>query len=115
MSDIGSSLKGYRHTGIVTILFTDLVGSSQLWGELGDRAADELTRTHFRLLRDVVSGYGGHEVKSLGDGLMVVFPSAVGAVSCAIAMQQAVHDHNQEQPQRPMQVRIGLHAGEPIR
>lgn len=115
MGDLGSSLKGYRHAGIVTILFTDLVGSSQLWDELGDRAADELTRTHFRLLRDVVSGYGGHEVKSLGDGLMVVFPSAIGAVSCAIAMQQAVYDLNQEHPDRPMQVRIGLHAGEPIR
>ena len=115
MGDLDTSLKGYRHAGIVTILFTDLVGSSQLWDELGDRAADELTRTHFRLLRDVVSDYGGHEVKSLGDGLMVVFPSALGAVSCAIAMQQAVHDRNKEHPDRPMQVRIGLHAGEPIR
>ena len=115
MGDLGSSLKGYRHAGIVTILFTDLVGSTQLWDELGDRAADELTRTHFRLLRDVVSGYGGHEVKNLGDGLMVVFPSALGAVSCAIAMQQAVYDRNHEHPDRPMQVRIGLHAGEPIR
>jgi len=115
MGDVDSSLKGYRHAGIVTILFTDLVGSSQIIDELGDRVAEELTRTHFRLLRDVVSGYGGHEVKSLGDGLMVVFPSAVGAVSCAIAMQQAVYDHNRKHPRRPMQVRIGLHAGEPIR
>ncbi len=62
-----------------------------------------------------VGSHGGQEVKSLGDGLMVVFPSVLDALGCAVAMQQAVHRHNQAEADRPLNVRIGVHAGEPIR
>lgn len=58
---------------------------------------------------------GGQEVKNLGDGLMVVFPSAFRAVSCAVAMQQALHRHNEAGEGPPFSVRVGLHVGEPIR
>ena len=57
----------------------------------------------------------GQEVKNLGDGLMVAFPSVVEAVGCAIAIQQAVHRHNARQADDRLQVRVGLHVGEPIR
>jgi DNA-binding SARP family transcriptional activator len=69
---------------IVTLLFTDLVGSAALLSALGDDEAERLRRVHFGLLRDVASAHSGQEVKNLGDGLMVAFASAVKAVGCAI-------------------------------
>ena len=70
---------------------------------------------HFGLLRDVAVAHSGQEVKNLGDGLMVAFPSAVNAVSCAIGMQQAVHRYNARQGDDRLRVRVGLNVGEPIR
>ncbi|MDQ3659873.1 MAG: adenylate/guanylate cyclase domain-containing protein [Actinomycetota bacterium] len=102
-------------TGTVTLLFTDLVGSSELIQRLGDDAADRVRRRYFSLLRNSVQYCGGDEVKSLGDGLMVVFPSAVDAVSCAVAMQQSIHEHNSEHEDEGLRLRVGLHAGEPVR
>src|SRR5437588_8355606 len=104
---------GVRQGGVVTLLFTDLVGSTELLAHLGDDDAEALRRTHFRLLRQAVTAHGGEEVKNLGDGLMVAFPSAVGALQCAVAMQQAVARHNRSADQ-PLAVRAGLHVGEPI-
>jgi len=101
-------------TGIVTILFTDLVESTQLLEELGDDVAEEVRRKHFQLLRDTVASSGGQEVKSLGDGLMVVFSSALDAAGCAVAMQQAIDLYNQDPDVHPLHVRVGLHAGEPV-
>lgn len=60
----------------VTVLFTDLVGSTEMLARLGDEAADRLRRAHFVALREVAGKHGGREVKSLGDGLMLVFASA---------------------------------------
>jgi class 3 adenylate cyclase len=100
---------------VVTLLFTDLVGSTELLGELGDDEAERLRRVHFGLLREVAETFGGEEVKNLGDGLMVAFVSAVNAVDCAIGIQQAVHRHNARQGDERLQVRVGLNIGEPIR
>ena len=94
---------------VLTVLFTDLVGSTSLLSELGDDAADDMRRSHFTLLRGAIADHRGREVKSLGDGLMVAFPSAREAVACAAAMQQAVS----EQPDR-LELRVGIDAGEPI-
>lgn len=100
---------------VVTLLFTDLVGSTQILQEVGDDEAERLRRLHFGLLRDVASTFSGLEVKNLGDGLMVAFPSAVNAVACAIGIQQAVHRHNARHGDNRLQVRVGLNVGEPIR
>jgi predicted ATPase/class 3 adenylate cyclase/DNA-binding SARP family transcriptional activator len=100
---------------IVTLMFTDLVGSTELFARLGDDAAEDFRRTHFGLLRDAVARGGGQEVKNLGDGLMVVFGSAVDAVHCAVAIQRAVQEHNRSGNGTTFHVRIGLHAGEPVR
>jgi DNA-binding NarL/FixJ family response regulator/class 3 adenylate cyclase len=94
---------------IVTVLFTDLVASAALFDRLGDERADALRREHFDLLRAAVGEHGGREVKSTGDGLMVVFSSAVAAVRCAIAMQRATTGVEGRPP-----IRVGLHAGEPL-
>jgi class 3 adenylate cyclase len=98
--------------GLVTILFTDLVGSTELLARAGDEDAQQIFRAHRRLLTDAVAVHGGHEVKWLGDGLMVAFSSAADAVGCAIEMQQAscrpVEGEN-------LLIRVGLNAGEALR
>ena len=100
---------------IVTLLFTDLVGSTELLSELGDDEAERFRRVHFGLLRDVATAHRGQEVKNLGDGLMVAFASAVNALGCAVGIQQAVHRHNARQGNERLKVRVGLNIGEPIR
>ena len=95
----------------VTVLFTDLVGSTQLATSLTPDVADEVRREHFSPCAAPVIGNGGSEVKNTGDGLMVVFSTASAALTCAVAMQQAVHRHNQASG-RALGVRIGLSSGE---
>ena len=99
---------------VVTILFTDLVGSSELHERLGDDHANRLLRRHFRVIREAISAAGGSEVKNLGDGLMVIFASAVDAVNAAIAIQLRVERETRGSDDR-LEVRVGLHVGEPIR
>ena len=93
--------------GVVTFLFTDLVGSTALIDRLGDDAADSVRREHFDVLRKAVEDAGGEEVKSLGDGLMVSFASPVAALSCAVAMQRSMAEGD-------LRIRVGVHAGEPV-
>ena len=90
----------------VTILFSDLVGSTELLDRLGDDLADDVRRDHFAAIRQAIAEHGGNEVKSTGDGLMVAFASAAAAVRCAIAMQRACAG-------RGPGLRLGLDAGEP--
>lgn len=97
---------------LVTILFTDLVGSTELLSRAGDDEAQRIFRAHHNLLAEVAAAHGGEEVKWLGDGLMVAFPSAVDALHAATAMQQ--------QSRRPVSgehlaIRVGLNAGEALR
>jgi class 3 adenylate cyclase len=93
----------------VAILFTDIVGSTELLDSVGDDEAHGLRRRHFELLRRAVRQHGGREVKSLGDGLMVVFANPRAAVACAASMQIAVVEC-----QDPLQLRIGIASGETI-
>jgi len=104
------------HGGIVTILFTDTVASTSLMERLGDDEAERVRRTYFGLLRDAVAAHDGREVKNLGDGLMVVFGSAVSGVSAAVEMQQAIARHNRHAGANgaELSVRVGLHVGDPI-
>jgi class 3 adenylate cyclase len=96
--------------GAVAVMFTDLEGSTRLIERLGDAAALAIVRRHFAILRAAVDKHRGHEVKNLGDGLMVVFAAVDDAVKCAAAMQAAVA-HERE----AVGLRIGIHAGEPVR
>ena len=101
-------------TSTVTILFTDVVGSTRLLDRLGAAAGEELLRRHFGLLRSAIAAHDGREVKSLGDGLMVVFADPASGAACAAAMQRAVARHNAEQPDLAVGMRVGVHAGEAI-
>ncbi len=101
--------------GSVAVLFTDVERSTEALERLGDDEARGVWRTHFDLLRKAVTAHGGHEVKNLGDGLMVVFDSVRDAVACAVSMQESVHRHNRRHSEeRRLNVRVGLHVGEPV-
>ncbi|MBI1813806.1 MAG: AAA family ATPase [Deltaproteobacteria bacterium] len=107
-----SLLTAAARTETTTILFTDLVNSTELLQRVGDESAQRLLKAHHAVLRDAVAAHGGQEVKWLGDGLMVAFPSAADAVRCAIAIQQA--PHNAAAGER-LAIRIGLNTGEALR
>ena len=79
-------------TGTATIVLTDLVGSTALRSQLGERAADELRRDHDAALTAAVSAHRGRVVKGAGDGILAAFDSASDGVAAAVAMQQAVHE-----------------------
>jgi class 3 adenylate cyclase len=102
--------------GVVTVLFTDIVGSAALKTSQGDVAAQDLVRDHFDLLRQQVETHRGREIKTLGDGLMATFVSPRSAVASAIGMQRALADGNRARlPEQQLQLRVGLNAGEAIR
>jgi class 3 adenylate cyclase len=98
----------------LTILFTDLVGSTQLSQAHAPDKADEIRRQHTALLRQAITEHGGTEVKNLGDGVMVAFGSASAALTCAVAMQQRV-DLDNRREQRLNGLRVGISAGEVVR
>jgi class 3 adenylate cyclase len=108
-------------SGPLTILFTDVEGSTALTERVGDAKAREVLRRHERIVREALQAHGGAEVKAMGDGFMASFASATRAVECAIAMQRAFADWNAgvgaglAPPEgAAIRVRIGLNAGEPI-
>jgi class 3 adenylate cyclase len=95
----------------VTVLITDLVGSTGLESRLGPAAADEIRAEHFGLIREAVDAAGGRGVKTTGDGLMVVFESAAAAVVCAADIQQRFEFRNRGAGE-PLLVKVGLSAGD---
>lgn len=97
----------------ITVMFTDLVGSTELNSRLSGSEATSLRSIHFGILRRAISGADGREVKNLGDGLMAVFPTASSAVEAAVVMQQRVAENN-KRASVPLAIRIGISAGEAI-
>jgi class 3 adenylate cyclase/tetratricopeptide (TPR) repeat protein len=99
--------------GTVTVLFSDVVGSTDLTTSRGDEAAQDILRAQRELVRGQVEEHSGHEVKSIGDGFMVAFGSARRAVACAVGIQRALQEHNRVQPlDEQVQVRVGMNTGE---
>jgi class 3 adenylate cyclase len=103
-----------RDPGIRTVLFTDIVDSTTLTHSLGDEAALGLFGVHDTIVRDALSALGGREVKHTGDGIMASFVSAAGAVRCAIQIQRELAKHEEANPDRPVKIRVGAAAGEPV-
>jgi class 3 adenylate cyclase/tetratricopeptide (TPR) repeat protein len=100
-----------RSTSIV--LFTDLVGSTELRSRLGEDGAEALRRTHDRLIAGAVEANRGRPVKNLGDGVMATFTGASDALRAAVAIQQAMDGHNRSGATGgPLEVRIGVSAGD---
>ena len=95
------------------VLFTDIVGSTELRGRLGEDAADELRRAHDRLLVQTVESNGGRMVKGLGDGIMATFAGASDAVAAAVAIQQEIDRLVRSgKVAVPLAVRVGVSAGD---
>jgi len=98
-------------TGTVTFLYTDIEGSTELLGRLGERYTDVLEE-HRRLLRDAVEEAGGTEIDCRGDEFLFVFPEARPAVETAVRLQHALAAHPWPDD-GAVGVRMGLHSGEP--
>ena len=103
-----------RDPGIRTVLFTDIVESTSLTQKIGDDAAMELVDFHDSIVRNALKDLGGREVKHLGDGIMASFVSAASAVKCAARVQNELAKHARGNADRPLQVRVGIAAGEPV-
>ncbi len=100
--------------GLHIILFTDMEGSTSLPQRVGDAKAQEVLRTHNRIVREALQAHDGSEIKHTGDGIMASFQSASGAIDCAVDIQRALDSRNEANPDTPLRVRIGLNAGEPV-
>src|SRR3954447_24446976 len=95
----------------ITILFTDLVGSTGLETRIGPGAAQELRTEQFDLIRGALADAGGREVKNTGDGVMAAFGSAASAASCAVAIQRSFERRNRTSAEQLL-VRIGISVGD---
>jgi class 3 adenylate cyclase len=100
--------------GTVTILFSDIENSTLMTERLGDERWIEVLRAHNAVFREHVRAHQGHEVKSQGDGFMLVFPDPRRAIECAVAIQRDLAEREIGGGER-VRVRMGLHAGEAIR
>ena len=102
----GASPSGSIHA----VLFSDIVGHTDVMARLGDDRGRAVIREHDEITRSVLRAHGGREIKTLGDGFMASFSSARRSVEAAIDLQQRLAQRDGE----PIEVRIGIDAGEPI-
>ena len=100
-------------TGVRSVVFTDIVGSTELTQRLGDDAAMEMLRLHDDVVRSALAALGGREVKHTGDGIMACFGSSVAALRFAQRVLVELAARASEAPERVV-VRIGAAAGEPV-
>jgi adenylate cyclase len=101
-------------TGPITVMFTDMVGSTALTQTMGDAVAQQVVRAHNRVVREALAQYGGKEVKHTGDGIMASFSTTSNGVEAAMDIQRGTEKHNRNNPDLPLKIKIGINAGEPI-
>jgi len=99
---------------IMTVMFTDMVGSTDMTQDRGDKAAQHVVRRHNTIVRNALAQYAGKEIKHTGDGIMASFSSAASGVEAAISIQRTIAKHNAQNPNQDLHIRIGINAGEPI-
>jgi class 3 adenylate cyclase len=100
-------------TAFRAILFTDLVGSTELTQRLGDLEAMRVIRAHDAIVADAIQSAHGRRVKHMGDGVMASFTSVSRAVEAAIAVQRGVAERNGSS-ETPFEVKVAIAAGEPV-
>jgi len=100
-----SGLGGARNRVLATLLFADVVGSTELAAHLGDAAWRDLLSHTFESMRAELERFGGREVKTTGDGMLVTFDGAARALQCAAAVRRLAREHE-------LGLRIGVHVGE---
>lgn len=100
---------------LVAVMFTDIVGFTAL-SQTDESRAMEVLERHNRLLRSYFPKYRGREVKTIGDGFLVEFESALDAANCSIEIQKSLHDYNDSiKDDWKIKIRIGIHAGDILR
>jgi len=95
----------------LTFLFTDLKGSTELYERVGDLAAFDLVRAHFRVLNEIVAAEAGAVVKTIGDAVMATFPTPDRAVAAALRMRDAMRQLNEQHGREDLLLKIGIHEG----
>jgi class 3 adenylate cyclase len=98
----------------LTLMFTDMVGSSALAEERGNEFAMKVVRVHNMIVKSTISHYGGQYIKHTGDGILAAYDDARMAVKSAAVIQRCVREHSNEFPDLPLHLRIGLNGGETI-
>jgi len=102
------------HRKLAAIMFTDMVGYSAL-AQRDDELALELLEEHRRLLREIFPRFYGTEIKTIGDGFLIEFNSALDAAQCAIEIQRALSKRNADVPvERRIEIKIGVHIGDVV-
>jgi len=101
----GTIVTGAAQRALATVMFTDIVGSTKLASELGDRRWRQTLEQHDRMTRELVVGYGGRAIKSTGDGFLATFDGPARAVRCAAMLGERVGELG-------IELRAGLHTGE---
>ena len=95
----------------LTFLFTDLKGSTELYERVGDLAAFDLVRAHFRVLQEIVAAEAGAVVKTIGDAVMATFPTPERALAAALRMRDGMRRLNAERGGEDLLLKIGIHEG----
>jgi class 3 adenylate cyclase len=99
--------------GTVTILFTDVEGSTRLVHDLGDESARSILRRHDGIIRETVDSSGGTEIEHPGDSFMIAFSTARSCIDCALEIQRKLSVERRDHPDTP-RVRMGMDTGEVI-
>jgi class 3 adenylate cyclase len=109
VAEIEEFLTGMRHADVdrvlATILFCDIVRSTDLVRELGDRRWRDLLDAYYGVMRRQLTRFAGREVKTMGDGILATFDGPARAIRCALAIRDGAR-------QLGLDVRVGLHTGE---
>ena len=106
---------GVTQSRLAVLLFTDVVGSTDLKSKIGTSAYTRLLSRHNDLFESLCKRFDGGEIlKHTGDGFMASFADASSAIHAAVAIQKSLTAQNQGMPDNPIQVRIGMNAGEPV-
>lgn len=95
------------------IMFTDIVGSTEMTARLGDIAGVEMVRAHDGMVRQALSDFGGREVKHMGDGIMASFDEVPAALETALSVCGAIEGFSEDSREK-LQIRVGIDAGEPV-
>jgi len=106
--------KAHGESAFRCILFTDLQGSTSMSRAIGDTAAMDLLDSHDKIIRGALATYRGREIKHTGDGIMASFKEVADSLKCAVAIQRSFHEFNEGNPKMPLNLRIGINAGEPV-